>query len=147
MKTYKMSSDEIKKVNKGKIKSFIILFLLLLIPITFFSYYNGFSLKSLIVISALIVQAIYSLRDTGIHHFELNIDSNTLSFFKRGKLKKSFDLKQVRALSTVGENESTLVITVDNNIKGDYHSQLLGITKFNELINDVSAINDGTYQS
>ncbi len=147
MKIYKMSDDERASLNKGKVKTSIILLILLLIPITFFSYYNGFKVSSLIFIALLLLQALFSISSTGIHHFELDSNSNTLYHYKKELLKNSFDLKKVRVVASVGENQSTLVIKDDGDTKGNYHSEILGIAPFNELIKDISAINDGTYQS
>ncbi len=145
MKTYKMSSNEIKSLNISKIKTYIILLILLILPIIFFGYYNGFSIWSLVLLLTLLVQAVFSITSTGIHSFKLA--DNTLSHLKNNKVMNTFDLKQVRVISTIGENESTLVIKVDGVIKARYHSEILGITTFNQLLTDVSVINDGTYQS
>ncbi len=145
MKLYKMSSDDVKKLNKGKLRTYIILLILLLLPMTFLSYYNGFSINSAIIIALLLGGAVFSISSTGIQRFEL--DGNTLSHYKREKLVDCFDLKKVRAISTVGENQSTLIIKDDGVIKGNYHSEILGINTFNELLADISTINDGTYTS
>ncbi len=145
MKTFKMDIEDVKILNKRKFRTFIILLILLLFPVAFFSYYNGFSINSLIIILILILQCTFSVSSTGKQHFVL--DANILSFYKRDKIKKSFDLKKVRVVSSVGENESTLIIKDDGNIVGNFHSEILGITTFNELLKDISVINDGTYQS
>ncbi len=145
MKTYKMSPEEIAKINNGKIKTYVILLVLLLVPVVFFNFLNGVLEQTIIYIIPILVLTVFSVSATGTHHFEL--DENKLSHFKRGKLKESFDLKQVRAISSIGQSQSTLIIKDDGDIKGDYHSELLGITTFNELLKDISAINDGTYQA
>ncbi len=145
MKTYKMSDTEIKQINRGKIKSNIMLFVLMIIIYVFFKVAFQSEITPWVYILLSIPYTIYIIYITGRHHFE--IDENILSYYKRGKLKKRFDLKKVRAVISKGENESTLIIKDDGNTVGNYHSEILGISAFNELLEDISLINDGTYQS
>ncbi len=146
MKTYKMSSEQIKIRRNSKLRTTFTLFVVLFIINILLGVFLYYRVNFIFYLSILLlILAICSSFNTGIHHFEL--DGNILSHFKRGELKDSFDLKQVRVVATVGENQSTLIIKDDGDTKANYHSEILGITVFNELLKDISVINDGTYQS
>ncbi len=146
MKTYKMSHEQVIKARTSKtlqtLGVFVVLFVLnILFGIFIYYRVNFFFYLSIL----LLLIGIYTIIDTGTNHFELK--DNRLSHFKRGTLKNSFDLKQVRVVASMGQDESTLVIKHDGNIVVKYHSEILGIAIFNELLKDISAINNGTYQS
>ncbi len=145
MKIYKMSDEERKRIMLGKIKTNLILLTIIIVSYVGVLVAIGESQQPWGMILLTILETWYLVAITGRYHFEL--DGNNLSCYKRGKLKKSFDLKKVRAVISKGENESTLIIKDDGNVVGNYHSEILGITVFNELIEDISLINDGTYQS
>ncbi len=142
MKSYTMHSDDAILLKKGNGKQFVILFFAALALILVSTLIIGYQESSSLILIILPLNTIYVHLNTGVDHLEL--DNQTLSCFRKGKLKNTFDLKQVKLELEGNENSPRLLIKEDSDLKARYSSQNLGLITLNELVTDLSAITEVT---
>ncbi len=141
MKTYKMSDDLIKQTKKGKIKILFYCFIFLM-SIFLISFFMGEpSSRSLFGMLTILIYAIPSVRNTAKYHLE--IDGNTLSYYKRGKFKGNYDLELVDITYTGSRNHLTLNVLKNGTIVKRFTGITVGVDALTEAIQDINAIKQG----